>query len=322
MKRIMVTVACAAVLLASITLAGTNGVALIHLDSRDYNGSPNLVMKAMELERNAKTSKIKVVYEKGGSVGSSMFVAMAFCEIAKARGFRYFVNLKEWDGEDGSWMCTCGFTNKKRADIKKEFGSEFSDLDDAGKKREVMSVAVCANVLTWRKKIVEPRADQPTRAPGARQRSGARDDGALHEGVALPNPWFTDNGDGTVKAYLTGLIWLKNANGFGVRAWATAMTDCATLNSGELGLSDGSTEGDWRLPTVKELQSLIDFGRSSPALPSGHPFTGVQLDAYWSSSTGSAGLADFAWRVYLHNGDAGYNGKTGTHYVWPVRGGK
>ncbi len=157
MKQIIVTVACATALLVSITFAGTNEVALIHLDSRDYNGSSNLVMKAMELERNAKTSKIKVVYEKGGSVGSSMFVAMAFYEIAKARGFRYFINLKEWEDQDGSWTYICGFTNKKRTDIKKEFGPEFSDLDDAGEKKHVMSVSVCDKVFAWKKKIIEPQ---------------------------------------------------------------------------------------------------------------------------------------------------------------------
>ncbi|NIO68243.1 MAG: DUF1566 domain-containing protein, partial [Anaerolineae bacterium] len=55
--------------------------------------------------------------------------------------------------------------------------------------------------------------------------------------------------------------------------------------SGECGLGDGSSEGDWRLPNVRELQSLIDYGRQTPALPSGHPFTGVQSSLYWSSTT-------------------------------------
>ncbi len=39
-----------------------------------------------------------------------------------------------------------------------------------------------------------------------------------------------------------------------------ALTESNTLNSGECGLTDGSDVGDWRLPNVKELQSLIDYG--------------------------------------------------------------
>jgi hypothetical protein len=45
------------------------------------------------------------------------------------------------------------------------------------------------------------------------------DDGDLAKGVAWPNPRFTDNGDGTITDNLTGLIWLKNANCFGLRNW-------------------------------------------------------------------------------------------------------
>lgn len=70
-------------------------------------------------------------------------------------------------------------------------------------------------------------------------------DGDIQAGVIWPDPRFTNNGDGTVTDNLTGLIWLKDANGFGTRKWATALIDCNTLNSGEHGLSDGSVEGDW-----------------------------------------------------------------------------
>lgn len=148
-------------------------------------------------------------------------------------------------------------------------------------------------------------------------------DGALQKGVVWPSPRFTDNGNGTVNDNLTGLIWLKTANGFGLRNWATAFTDCATLNSGERGLTDGSVEGDWRLPNVKELQSLIDFGRNNPALPSGHPFTDVLYSSlsYWSSST-CAPNTDYAWFVSMGDGGVSGGGKSSTRYLWPVRGGQ
>jgi hypothetical protein len=111
------------------------------------------------------------------------------------------------------------------------------------------------------------------------------DDGYHQAGVAIPNPRFTDNTDGTVIDNLTGLVWLKNANCFGEKVWATALTDSNSLNNGECGLTDGSDEGDWRLPNRFELESLLDLGNYNPALPSGHPFLYVQNHYYWTSTT-------------------------------------
>jgi hypothetical protein len=56
--------------------------------------------------------------------------------------------------------------------------------------------------------------------------------------------------------------------------------------------------GSWRLPNVKELASLIDYGTFNPALPAGHSFSGVQLTRYWSSTT-VVGLPDWAWVVWM-----------------------
>jgi hypothetical protein len=147
------------------------------------------------------------------------------------------------------------------------------------------------------------------------------DDGDLEKGVAWPPPRFTDNGNGAVTDNLTGLIWLKNANCFGARNWTQALSDANTLNSGECGLGDGSSEGDWRLPNVRELQSLIDYGRQTPALPSGHPFTGVQSSLYWSSTTHATNTS-YAWGVYMRCGHVHWDYKMRTRYVWPVRGGQ
>ena len=159
----------------------------------------------------------------------------------------------------------------------------------------------------------------------------AGSDGDLQKGAAWPNPRFTDNSNGTVTDNLTGLIWLKNANFMaGGRTWAQALDDCAGLADAAGGLTDGSIAGDWRLPNRKELDSLIAFQYSNLALPntagtgqwtSGDPFTDVQSNWYWSSSTGAAGTGN-AWRVYLFDGNASGGSKTSTYYVWPVRGGQ
>ena len=59
--------------------------------------------------------------------------------------------------------------------------------------------------------------------------------------------------NGTVKDTVTGLIWLKNANCFGLISWADANIKAGALASGQCGLADGSKPGDWRLPTLDEL---------------------------------------------------------------------
>ena len=146
------------------------------------------------------------------------------------------------------------------------------------------------------------------------------DDGDLEKGVTWPNPRFTDNGDGTVTDNLTGLMWLKTANCFGTRTWDQALSDCNGLSNGSCGLTDGSVDGDWRLPNVNELISLVDRGRLIPPLPFGHPFTNVRSDPYWSSTT-AADSSFFAWYVDMNLGDVFSVANGNVHYVWPVRGG-
>jgi hypothetical protein len=162
-------------------------------------------------------------------------------------------------------------------------------------------------------------------------------DGAIQAGVPWPTPRFTDNGDGTVRDNLTGLIWLKQANCLGSVPWADALAAAHTLASGQCGLTDGSVPGDWRLPNIRELLSLIDFGSESPALSNtagtgtlteGDPFVGVGLGGlYWSSTSAgvSADIASIhAWLVSFQSGGGVTSAllKSDPSGVWPVRGGR
>jgi hypothetical protein len=164
----------------------------------------------------------------------------------------------------------------------------------------------------------------------------ASDDGALRKGAAWPIPRFTDNGNGTVTDNLTGLVWLKNAGctdtvggiAGGYMTWANALTFSNSLASGKCGLTDGSSAGQWRLPNVVELESLIDLSNYNPALPSKHPFISVQNGAsYWSSTTdayntGSASINPTAWGVSMGYGLVNGFNKNYYPWVWPVRGGE
>lgn len=150
----------------------------------------------------------------------------------------------------------------------------------------------------------------------------AGDDGAIQAGAAWPNPRFTDNGNGTVTDNLTSLVWLKNANCFGAQLWLVAITSANMLASGTCGLTDGSVAGQWHLPSISELESLVDSERYNPPLPLGHPFSSVLgAGAYYWSSSGFYNFTTSAWVLYMGNGDVGYNPKTYSRYVWPVRAG-
>lgn len=110
----------------------------------------------------------------------------------------------------------------------------------------------------------------------------------------LVEPRFSDNGDGTILDECTRLVWLKNANCFGTKEWQNAQNIIDTLSDGSCGLTDGSFTGDWRLPTINELQGLINYSYYGPALSDDArvfdnvQFDNIQFDGYWSVSS-SAG---------------------------------
>jgi len=162
--------------------------------------------------------------------------------------------------------------------------------------------------------------------------TGTGQDGDKKAGVAWPSPRFTDKGNGTVTDNLTGLIWLKNANctdTVGGKTpssglpWADAITWSNAMASGKCGLTDGSTAGQWRLPTRRELTSLVNRQQANNVnWLNGQGFRSVLSSGYWSSST-YAGNTTLAWCVGMNYGHVDFSyAKTYNFYVWPVRGGE
>lgn len=166
-----------------------------------------------------------------------------------------------------------------------------------------------------------PDGPAPVEKTGQTTPQADYDDGYYQRGVALPSPRFKDNGNGTVTDNKTGIIWLKNANCFGQKSWDQALSDCSDLNSGECGLADGSSAGDWRLPNLNEMLSLIDWSRDWPPLPIDHPFENVMTDYYWTSTHSAYQGNDLSWRIWLVSGYINDVIKTDLYHVWPVRGG-
>jgi hypothetical protein len=147
------------------------------------------------------------------------------------------------------------------------------------------------------------------------------DDGDLQMGVEWPVPRFTDNGNGTVTDNLTRLVWLRNADCFGIATWIEALSHSNTLQAGLCGLSDNSLQGDWRLPNRNEMLSLIDINYPGDAFPVGHPFFNVRQDYYWTSSTATYNYAASAWRVSGNDGSVIPDSKNNNmiNFAWPVR---
>jgi len=160
--------------------------------------------------------------------------------------------------------------------------------------------------------------------------AGTGEDGDVLAGTPLPSPRFTDNLDGTITDNLTGLIWLKNANCFGAnRTWAQALNDANILADGTCGLTDGSSAGDWHLPNLRELYSLIHLGFSGPAVSNtagtaGWTTNGDAFDNlasfHWSSTTKDVNPTE-AWLVNLHDGGVVGATKIAAQRVFPVRSG-
>jgi hypothetical protein len=93
--------------------------------------------------------------------------------------------------------------------------------------------------------------------------------------TGLPNPALYDtSGAGIVADTVTGLLWQK-VSGTATFTSKEAGPHCATLTLG------GFT--DWRVPTVVELVSILDF--TSPQGLDPHGFAGETGDLYWTSST-------------------------------------
>ena len=146
-------------------------------------------------------------------------------------------------------------------------------------------------------------------------------DGDIQAGVDWPEPRFEDNGDGSITDNLTGLVWLKNADCAGGMNWNDALDYCNNLESGSCGLTDGSSAGDWRLPNIIELESLVNAEESSsPAWLNSQGFTSVQSQYYWSATT-SASSTHNAWLVYMYYGNVYDFDKVYISHVWPVRAG-
>ena len=119
---------------------------------------------------------------------------------------------------------------------------------------------------------------------------------------------YVDNGDGTVTDTCTGLMW-QNTAPPETYDWQQSLMYCDDLVLGG--------HSDWRLPNVRELLSIQEYGQ---LVPSVDPIfvESTFSDWYWSSST-AQDLPSLAWIVSFGVGIAKGWPKTAPYYARAVR---
>ena len=113
-----------------------------------------------------------------------------------------------------------------------------------------------------------------------------------------------DNGNGTVTHQNANLVW-QQGEATSAMTWEAALTYCENLTL--------ANRSDWRLPNIKELQSISDDTRARPSIDKTY-FPQAQSSRYWSSTT-LFGRATSAWFLDFSGGLTSYNNKTGTLLV-------
>jgi hypothetical protein len=113
---------------------------------------------------------------------------------------------------------------------------------------------------------------------------------------------------GAVTDVKTKLTWQQAASST-TYTQAGAASVCATLSL---------NGGRWRLPTVKELVTLVDVSVASGPTIDATAFPGTPSGPFWSS-TPSAEAAGVAWALYFSGGNAYSDEVSNSDYVRCVR---
>jgi Protein of unknown function (DUF1566) len=223
-----------------------------------------------------------------------------------------------------------------------------------------------------------PSSLEPQKFPATGQTTSyvAGDDGDIRAGAPLR---YRDNGDGTVTDENTNLMWeKKDQAGGGLHNWDNTYpwqgtcsnssttvcgTDADCSGDGTCNVSGGMTifqwvaqlntlpcfarYCDWRIPNVKELQSIVDYETYLPSVDAAfnnYCTAGCTVDGakhttecsctesagpskgyYWSGSTYAPSPivpppgSMLAWGVLFGDGDVLSAGKTDHDYVRAVR---
>jgi hypothetical protein len=120
-----------------------------------------------------------------------------------------------------------------------------------------------------------------------------------------------DNGNGTVTDQLSNLVWEKTPN-TSAFTWEHALAYAENLTL--------AGTSDWRVPNIKEIQSLNDFSAVNPAVNTSI-FSTIGVKKYWSSTT-LPNQTTRAWYWDTQFGITTNDLKTAPNYLICVRSNK
>jgi hypothetical protein len=125
--------------------------------------------------------------------------------------------------------------------------------------------------------------------------------------AATPEPRYAYPSPNVVHDRATGLTWQRTLDG-AVHTWTEAATTCQRLSL---------SRGKWRLPSMKELQTIVDFARHMPAMDP-KAFPGAPMEQYWTSTPLARSPSD-AWYVSFRMGAVNTVGHDSPSFVRCVR---
>lgn len=153
------------------------------------------------------------------------------------------------------------------------------------------------------------------------------DDGTVQAGATLS---YTDNGDGTITDNNTGLMWEKKDDSSGlhdkdnVYRWSGNGSQETIWDWLEDVNAEGGTgyagHNDWRIPNIKELQSIVDYSIPFPGPVVNAAVGPTVASSCWSSSS-YVFYPSFAWFVSFSDGIVFNGDKSNGLFVRAVRGG-
>ncbi len=152
---------------------------------------------------------------------------------------------------------------------------------------------------------------------------------------STPTSGFVFHPGGTATHTTTGLTWKRCVEGMtfadndtpddylddSCRASEEAMSWAWTAALQRAKNSNFAGHTDWRVPDLKELKSIVEYCRVSPAVNT-VVFPDTPNSVTWSSSPMSNGSPPDAWGVSFANGDDGWTYRDGGYAVRLVRSGQ
>ena len=132
--------------------------------------------------------------------------------------------------------------------------------------------------------------------------------------------WENKTEDGTIHDKKNTYVWYDptNPNPGTPRSGMDTQYFIDFLNNARFG-----GFADWRMPTVKELGTLISYNIPGQNVDINYfPNTNMSQMSYYWSSTSYAGHTGYAWSVDFGYGHDDYHGKYNSKYVRAVRGGQ